>query len=72
MQIDINDPIMSNFSLECLTQNFAYYNSLLHEMAEELNLPFFDTTKLFIDSDTCLLSNKYRDYSHHYKGYCDA
>jgi hypothetical protein len=36
-----------------------------------MNLPFFDTTPLFLDLELGLLKTEYLDYGHHYKGYYD-
>jgi len=59
------------FTLEQLTKNFQYFNELLHNLANEMNLRFFDTTEVFIDKNTNLLKNEYRCYGHHYKGWSD-
>jgi hypothetical protein len=75
--IDMNDQYgldkcLCDFSLEQLTKNFMYFNELLCSLAKEMNLRFFDTTKFFMDNDTKLLKNEYRDYGHHYGGYYDS
>jgi len=62
---------LSNLASEQLTKNFVYFNNLLSDLAKEMGLPFFDTTPLFMDSETGLLKTKYTDYGHHYKGYYD-
>jgi hypothetical protein len=66
------DPKLTTFSLIQLTENFRYFNGLLSALAKEMGVLLFDTTAIFIDPDTKLLKNKYRDYGHHYNGYYDS
>lgn len=63
---------LSDFSLIQLTKNYIYFNELLYNLAKEMNLKFFDPIPLFIDNDTKLLKDEYKDYGHHYKGYNDS
>jgi len=66
-----NDTTLSDFSLTQITKNFMYFNKALSDLADEMNLKFFDLTLFFIDSNTKLLKNEYRYHGHHYKGYND-
>lgn len=66
------DEKLSDFSLTQITKNFMYFNELLFNLANEMNLKFFDTTPLFIDNDIKLLKEEFKDHTHHYKGYCDV
>lgn len=73
--IEIRDGVdakLCDFSLTQITENFKYFNKLLHDLTIEMNLKFFDAIPLFIDDNKKLLKNEYQDYGHHYKGYCDT
>jgi len=72
MQDDNNiDPILRDFSLDRIAKNFAYFNGLLRDLAKELNLLYFNTNEVFMDNNTNLLKDQYRDYGHHYRGLYD-
>jgi ribosomal protein S17E len=70
-KINTTDPALCNITIEQLTKNFSYFNTLLCGLANELKLPFFDTTSLFIDINTDMLKTVFQDNGHHYKGYND-
>ena len=63
------DSRLCDFSYKQLIENFVHFNNLLHDLAKEHNLLFFDTTDLFIDKKTGLLKDEFRNHTHHYQAY---
>lgn len=66
------DPALCTFTLEQLTNNFQYFNQQLSNLAQELNLLFFDTTPIFLDDLTQVLKSEFQFGGHHYNGYLDS